>query len=40
MKTFVYFIRHAISPFSLNNERDRVLSEQGKAEADLVVEML
>lgn len=39
MKTFIYFVRHAISPFTLNNERDRGLSEQGKRDAVLVAEI-
>lgn len=29
MKTYIYFVRHAISPFSLENERSRGLSDQG-----------
>ena len=29
MNTFIYFVRHAISPFSLDNERNRGLSNQG-----------
>jgi 2,3-bisphosphoglycerate-dependent phosphoglycerate mutase len=34
MKTHLYIIRHAISPFSLENERTRGLSEQGKTDAE------
>lgn len=40
MNTHIYFVRHAISPFTLNNERDRGLSEQGKRDAILVAEIL
>jgi 2,3-bisphosphoglycerate-dependent phosphoglycerate mutase len=40
MKTYLYFIRHASSPFSLENERTRVLSEQGKTDAERIVEIL
>lgn len=40
MKTFIYFVRHAISPFSLGNERVRGLSREGKADADRVAEVL
>jgi 2,3-bisphosphoglycerate-dependent phosphoglycerate mutase len=40
MKTFIYFVRHAISPFSLDNERSRGLSEQGKSDSIRVAEIL
>jgi 2,3-bisphosphoglycerate-dependent phosphoglycerate mutase len=40
MKTYIYFVRHAKSPFSLDNERDRVLSEQGKLDSNRVAELL
>jgi 2,3-bisphosphoglycerate-dependent phosphoglycerate mutase len=40
MKTYIYFVRHAISPFSLDNERDRGLSEQGKIDSIRVAELL
>ncbi len=40
MKTYLYFVRHAISPFSLDNERNRGLSQQGKLDAERVAEIL
>ncbi len=40
MSTYIYFVRHAISPFSLDNERNRGLSEQGKRDAIRVAEIL
>lgn len=40
MNTNIYFVRHAISPFSLDNERARGLSEQGKSDAIRVAEIL
>lgn len=40
MRTHIYFVRHAISPFSLDNERDRGLSEQGKIDSIRVAELL
>ncbi|WP_248926842.1 histidine phosphatase family protein [Paenibacillus hamazuiensis] len=35
-KTIVYMVRHADSPFSLENERYRGLSEQGLKDAEIV----
>lgn len=29
MKTYIYMVRHAVSPFVLGNERERGLSEKG-----------
>lgn len=40
MNTYIYFVRHAISPFSLDNERNRGLSEQGKRDSIRVAEIL
>jgi len=40
MNTYIYFVRHAISPFSPDNERNRGLSEQGQNDAVLVAEIL
>jgi 2,3-bisphosphoglycerate-dependent phosphoglycerate mutase len=40
MKTYIYFVRHAISPFSLDNERNRGLSEQGKLDSIRAAELL
>jgi 2,3-bisphosphoglycerate-dependent phosphoglycerate mutase len=40
MKTYIYFIRHAISPFSLDNELNRGLSVQGKADSIKAAELL
>jgi 2,3-bisphosphoglycerate-dependent phosphoglycerate mutase len=40
MITFIYFIRHAVSPFVFGNERTRGLSEEGKQAAYKVAEML
>jgi Fructose-2,6-bisphosphatase len=40
MNTYIYFVRHAISPFSLDNERIRGLSEQGKRDAIRAAEIL
>lgn len=40
MNTSIYFVRHAISPFSLDNERLRGLSEQGKSDAKKVADIL
>lgn len=40
MKTYIYFVRHAISPFSLDNERNRGLSEQGKQDSLRIAELL
>ncbi|WP_409346696.1 histidine phosphatase family protein [Paenibacillus sp. MBLB4367] len=33
MKTYVYFVRHAVSPFALHDERARGLSGEGAADA-------
>ncbi|WP_199621261.1 hypothetical protein [Paenibacillus alkalitolerans] len=40
MKTYIYFVRHAISPLSLENERTRGLSEQGRKDSERVAEIL
>ncbi|WP_251037862.1 histidine phosphatase family protein [Paenibacillus albidus] len=40
MRTYLYMIRHAVSPFVLGNERERGLSEQGKADAVRINEIL
>ncbi|MDQ0195577.1 histidine phosphatase family protein [Paenibacillus wynnii] len=40
MKTYIYFIRHAISPFTLDNEQYRGLSEQGKLDSRQVADLL
>jgi 2,3-bisphosphoglycerate-dependent phosphoglycerate mutase len=40
MKTFIYFVRHAISPFTLGKEKERGLSEQGKQDAHKVAQLL
>lgn len=40
MKTWIYFVRHAASPFYPGNERNRGLSEQGRRDAVRVAEML
>ncbi len=40
MLTSIYFVRHAVSPFSLDNERERDLSEQGRADARIVADIL
>ena len=40
MKTYLYFVRHAASPFSLDNELQRGLSEQGQADSHVVAEIL
>jgi hypothetical protein len=40
MKTIIYMARHAESPFSLENERLRGLSDRGKCDADRVTEIL
>lgn len=40
MLTSIYFVRHALSPFSLDNERKRDLSEQGHADARTVADIL
>ena len=40
MKTSIYFVRHATSPFSLDNERDRGLSEQGKLDSIRAADVL
>jgi 2,3-bisphosphoglycerate-dependent phosphoglycerate mutase len=40
VKTYIYMVRHAISPFSLDNERDRGLSEQGKKDSIKAAELL
>lgn len=33
MKTFIYFVRHAESPFVFGEERSRGLSDKGKSDA-------
>lgn len=40
MRTSLYFVRHATSPFSLDNERNRGLNERGKRDAGRVAELL
>jgi 2,3-bisphosphoglycerate-dependent phosphoglycerate mutase len=40
MITYIYFVRHAVSPFVFGNERTRGLSEAGKLAAYKVAEML
>ena len=40
MNTFLYFVRHAVSPFSPGNERNRGLSDQGKRDAVRVAAIL
>lgn len=40
MKTTIYFIRHAESPFILGQERERPLSEKGKESAEKLVSSL
>ena len=40
MKTYLYFVRHAASPFSLDNELQRGLSEQGQLDSQRVAEIL
>lgn len=42
MKTYIYFIRHGIAPFSIEHERSggTSLSEQGKLDAMRVAELL
>jgi 2,3-bisphosphoglycerate-dependent phosphoglycerate mutase len=40
MKTFIYFVRHAVSPFVFGNEGERGLSEEGKQAAYKVAELL
>jgi len=40
MNTFLYFVRHAVSPFSPGNERNRGLSGQGKRDAVRVAAIL
>jgi 2,3-bisphosphoglycerate-dependent phosphoglycerate mutase len=42
MKTYIYFIRHGIAPFSIEHERTggTRLSEQGKLDAKKVAEIL
>lgn len=40
MKTYIYFVRHAISHFSLGNERERGLSAQGMHDALKVAQLL
>lgn len=40
MPTTIYFIRHAQSPFSLENYRKRPLSEKGKEDAERVATLL
>ncbi|GGF71167.1 phosphoglycerate mutase [Paenibacillus albidus] len=40
MRTYLYMIRHAVSPFVVGNERERGLSEQGKADAVRINEIL
>ena len=40
MNTYIYFVRHAISPFSLDNERNRGLSDQGILDSIWVAEIL
>jgi 2,3-bisphosphoglycerate-dependent phosphoglycerate mutase len=40
MFTTIYFVRHALSPFSIDSERERELSEQGRADARIVADIL
>ncbi|KRF13354.1 histidine phosphatase family protein [Paenibacillus sp. Soil787] len=42
MKTYIYFIRHGIAPFSIEHERagGTSLSEKGKLDAKKVAELL
>ncbi|MEK3767337.1 histidine phosphatase family protein [Paenibacillus sp. FSL R5-0887] len=40
MKTYIYMVRHAVSPFVLGNERERGLSEKGHADAYRIKELL
>ncbi|MEK8206330.1 histidine phosphatase family protein [Paenibacillus sp. FSL L8-0696] len=40
MKTYIYMVRHAVSPFVLGNERERGLSEKGHADAYRIKQLL
>lgn len=40
MNTYIYFVRHANSPFTLDNERARGLSEQGIVDSNLAADLL
>ncbi|KAA1191023.1 histidine phosphatase family protein [Paenibacillus sp. B2(2019)] len=40
MKTFIYMIRHAVSPFVLGDERERGLSDKGHEDAYRIKELL
>ncbi|QGQ99434.1 histidine phosphatase family protein [Paenibacillus psychroresistens] len=40
MSTYIYFVRHAVSPYVFGNERARGLSEAGKMAALQVAEVL
>ncbi|MRN52680.1 histidine phosphatase family protein [Paenibacillus sp. LC-T2] len=40
MNTYIYMVRHAVSPFVLGDERNRGLSEQGIADALRIKELL
>jgi 2,3-bisphosphoglycerate-dependent phosphoglycerate mutase len=40
MATYIYFVRHAVSPFVFGNERARGLSEEGQQKALKAAEIL
>jgi 2,3-bisphosphoglycerate-dependent phosphoglycerate mutase len=40
MITYIYFVRHAVSPFVFGNEGGRGLSEEGKQAAFKVAQLL
>lgn len=40
MHTYIYMVRHAVSPFILGDERDRGLSDKGQADAYRIKEIL
>jgi 2,3-bisphosphoglycerate-dependent phosphoglycerate mutase len=40
MKTYIYFLRHAVSPFVFGNEKARSLSDEGRQAASKVAERL
>jgi 2,3-bisphosphoglycerate-dependent phosphoglycerate mutase len=40
MKTYIYFVRHAVSPFIYGNENAQGLFEQGKQDTLRVAQLL
>ena len=40
MKTYIYMVRHAVSPFILGDERERGLSDKGHSDAYRIKEIL